>query len=211
MEAELRMCRVCTTDEGDDELVPIFEKNNKVAMAIFLISQVKVISDVSKFCDEISLILIVKQIMQISSVRSPALICRGCMKDLSKAMKFRRKCIQADDFFRKQIDEEGETSKCHDGVDDESVKVKQEVDSEEQKIKDEPTDDFNLDLFDNIDTILEENLGELGEAGALGKAKKEESVSETSESESDYDDVHGRKRRSKSSKRSSEYRDFDLG
>lgn len=42
MNSQLRMCRVCTAHEGDDELVPIFEKNNKVAIGIFLISGIKV-------------------------------------------------------------------------------------------------------------------------------------------------------------------------
>lgn len=42
IENPLRMCRVCTANEGDGELLPIFEKNNKIAISIFLISQVKV-------------------------------------------------------------------------------------------------------------------------------------------------------------------------
>lgn len=42
MNSQFRMCRVCTAHEGDGELVPIFEKNNKVAIGIFLISGVKV-------------------------------------------------------------------------------------------------------------------------------------------------------------------------
>lgn len=36
------MCRVCTAHEGDGELVPIFEKSNKVALNIFIITQIKV-------------------------------------------------------------------------------------------------------------------------------------------------------------------------
>lgn len=42
MNSQFRMCRVCTAHEGDGELVPIFEKNNKVAIGIFLISGIKV-------------------------------------------------------------------------------------------------------------------------------------------------------------------------
>jgi hypothetical protein len=45
MDSQLRMCRVCQAvrDESNDgELVPIFEKSNKIAFGIYLISQIKV-------------------------------------------------------------------------------------------------------------------------------------------------------------------------
>jgi hypothetical protein len=95
------------------------------------------------------------------------------------------------------------------------LNVKQEFSVEEQKIKDEPSDDFNIDLFENIDTILEENLGGSREsntlAGILNNGKKEES-SDISDSGSEYEEVNERKRRTKSSKkRSSDFRDFDMG
>lgn len=36
---------MCREGEGDEELVPIFEKNNKVAIGIFAISGVKVLKE----------------------------------------------------------------------------------------------------------------------------------------------------------------------
>lgn len=43
MDDQLRICRVCREGEGDGELVPVYEKNNKIAIGIYVLSGVKVL------------------------------------------------------------------------------------------------------------------------------------------------------------------------
>lgn len=219
MDSQLRLCRVCQAvrdEKGNGELVPIFEKSNKIAFGIFLISQVKVKLSLFGWIWKI-LPTFVYQIIECNSYRIPALICRSCIKDLSRAIKFRNRCRETDDFFKKTTQE---VENLIWSVDDnlangcgteQDANVKQELNLDGQKIKDEPSDDFNVDLFENIDTILDDNLAGCEEsntlAGILGKAKREESTSDSSESE--YEEVRERKRRSK--KRSSDFRDFEMG
>lgn len=198
MESQFRICRVCTENEGGGELVPIFEKNNKIALGIFVICGVKI----------------------LELGRIPALICLSCVKELSKTMKFRKKCRETDDFIKKSCFEmesiiwNGAQDVASGSRSNDCLQVKQETVSDRQKIKDEPFDDFNIDLFENIDTILEENLEGSQEsnslAGVLKKAKKEESYSESSDSETEYEVVRKKRRSRSSMKRSVEFRDFDL-
>lgn len=157
--------------------------------------------------------------MDFNSYRIPALICKNCVRDLKNCMKFRRKCRETNEFFKKATNEvesliwkdNGEEASGSRVL--ESSRVKQEVSSESQKIKDEP-DDF--DLFENIDTILEENHHDGSEESNLARllrtAKRERYSSDSSFSESEYEeDSVERKHKSKSAmRRSSEYRDFDL-
>lgn len=157
--------------------------------------------------------------MDFNSYRIPALICKSCVRDLKKCMNFRSKVRKTDEFFKKATNEiesliwkdNGEEASGSRVL--ESSRVKQEVSSENQKIKDEP-DDF--DLFENIDTILEENHHDGSEESNLARllrtAKEERSSSDTSDSESEFEeDSFERKHKSKSAmRRSSEYRDFDL-
>jgi hypothetical protein len=136
------------------------------------------------------------------------LICRGCIKDLSLAVKFRNRCRETDNFIKKTT-QAVELSIWNGEDTNEGVDVKQELSLDGEKIKDEPSDD--IDLFENIDTILEDNLGGSEESstitGMLGKKKRYSF--ETSESESEYEE---RKRRSKSSrKRSLEFQDYEMG
>lgn len=201
MKTQLQMCRVCTDDEGGEELVPIYEKSNKVAMDIFLISGVK--------------------ILEFNKI--PALICVSCVEALSTAMSFRKKCRETDDFFRRSHfeaekiiwDNAQDVSESAFGSQpNDSFRVKQESSLDRHKIKDEPFDDFHVDFFENIDTVLEENLDESEEsnalAGILKKEKRDYSYSNSSESESEYK-ARKRQRFKNAMKRSAaEFRDFDL-
>jgi hypothetical protein len=106
------------------------------------------------------------------------------MKDLSTAVQFRNRCRETDELMKKTAEEE-----CGEPAD-----VKQEVRIDGEKIKDEPSDDF-VDLFENIDTILEEHgAGEESNAfaGIACNAKKEGSTAENSNSDSN-EDFHERK------------------
>lgn len=156
--------------------------------------------------------------MDFNSYRIPALICRNCVRELKNCLKFRKRCRETDEFFKKATNEVESLIWKDDGEEAsgsrvlESSRVKQEVSSESQNIKDEP-DDF--DLFENIDTILEENHHEGSVESNLARllrtAKKERSSSDTSDSESEYEEDSFERKHSKSAlRRSSEYRDFDL-
>lgn len=184
------MCRVCTDKENIEKLVPIFEKSNKIATEIFLVSGVKIL-EFSKF---------------------PALICARCVEELTTAMVFRDKCRQSDKFFRKSYS--GEESLFWNSFQYESelasdnCKVKQECGIDGHRIKDEPYDDFHVDLFENIDTILEENFNESSSlASILKKAKRE---TNSSESDAEYEARKKRKLKSAMKRSASEFRDFDL-
>jgi hypothetical protein len=118
------------------------------------------------------------------------------MKDLSTAVEFRKRCRETDELMKQTAQEE-----CGDPAD-----VKQEVRLDGEKIKDEPSDDF-VDLFENIDTILEEHgAGEESNAfaGIACNAKKEGSAAENSDSDEDF---HERKRKLKHLRKKSE--EFD--
>lgn len=190
MENEFLMCRVCTDKENIEKLVPIFEKSNKIATEIFLVSGVKIL-EFSKF---------------------PAFICASCVEELTTAMVFRDKCRQSDKFFRKSYS--GEESLFWNSFQYESelasdnCKVKQEWGIDGHRIKDEPYDDFHVDLFENIDTILEENFNESSSlASILKKAKRE---TNSSESDAEYEARKKRKLKSAMKRSASEFRDFDL-
>ena len=201
MENPIHMCRVCTDSDEGGKFVPVYEKSNKVAMEIFLITGVK--------------------ILQLNKM--PALICGNCVKELSAAMDFRNKCRATDEFFRRSHFEEekiiwgseqdvGVNLACESQSND-NFRVKQESSFDGQRIKDEPYDDFRVDLFENIDTILEENISEESNtlAGILKKAKHEEaSYSDSSESETEYEARKKRKLRIAMKRSAAEFRDFDL-
>lgn len=193
MESQLQICRVCTDSERGGELVPIYEKSNNIALDIFLICGVKIL----EFTSELNKI--------------PALICARCANELSSAMNFRNKCRKTDQIFRKS---HFELEKIIWGnSNNDNFRVKQEAALDGHKIKDEPCDDFNVDLFENIDTVLEENHDGCEEsntlAGILKKAKREESLSDSSESGTDYE-CRKRRKLKNAMKLSSEFRDFDL-
>jgi len=152
----------------------------------------------------------------------PALICISCIKDLSKALKFRHKCRETDDFFKKSTYEiesliwngtQDELIVASGSQNSEDVTVKDET-SEDPRIKDEPFDDFNIGLFENIDTILEERIERSEQSslltGIFNRTKKEISCSESSESDSECEEAEG-SRLSKSSRRLSDYADFEVG
>lgn len=91
-------------------------------------------------------------------------------------MDFRNRCRETDDLIKKTTQNESE----------EPVDVKQEgarLDGE--KIKDEPTDEF-VDLFENIDTVLEEpnNAEESNALAGIANAKEE--LTENSESDEEF-------------------------
>lgn len=131
----------------------------------------------------------------------PPLICLICVRELSKAIKFRRKCRESDNFFKKPTFRD-----LLNPVDaQESFKVKEEQEGDEQKeIKDEPSDDFAL--FENIDTILNENLQESNQLVDL--LKKEQLFSDSSGSLSDYEEY---RRQRKLKKRIDGFRDYEIG
>lgn len=112
------------------------------------------------------------------------LICISCVKSLSKAIQFRNKCRESDVLLA-SID----------------LQVKEENEGEpgQALIKDEPVD---FSLFDNIDTILYENLdGNLTDV--LRNGKTEELYSDSSGS-TEY------RRKRKLKKRAAELRDYEL-
>ena len=43
MSNEFRICRICLVQEGEDELVPIYEKSSELATKLFLFCGLKVI------------------------------------------------------------------------------------------------------------------------------------------------------------------------
>lgn len=219
MESQFRMCRVCRTHEGDGELVPIFEKNNRVAMGLFIISGVKVCAFKTGNNNSIAQLIVCFQILELSSYRVPALICISCIKDLSKAMKFRHKCRETDDFFKKSTYDiesliwngtQPDLAAAPGSQLSEQVTIKNET-NESHAIKDEPVDEFHISLFESIDTILEERAEGSEQstmAGILKRTKREDSYSESSESE--YEEIE-RSRRPRTSRISDEYADFDVG
>lgn len=212
MNSQLRICRVCQDSSLDGELVRIFEKSNQIANGIFLISGVKV-------CEVFVCLYNFQYFFAqvVDSYRTPALICRSCVKDLCRSMKFRHRCRETDDFFKKTTHEAenliwngGDEASGSQAEVDFNVKQEQELNSDGQKIKDEPTDDFSIDLFENIDTILEENGSEESNTLAGILSKKEELSDGSEESESEYEELRERKKRSKR-KRSLEFNDFNIG
>lgn len=195
MESPLQMCRVCTDSEESGKLMPIFEKSNKVAMEIFIVAGVK--------------------ILEFNKI--PALICTNCVQELTTAVNFRSKCRETDKFFRRTYFEAEkiiwtqEVGACESR--NENFRVKQESGLDVHKIKDEPFDDFHADLFENIDTVLEENLDGSEESnalvGLLKRPKDEESFSDSSESETEYE-ARKKRRFRNAMKSAAEFRDFDL-
>lgn len=196
MDNQFRMCRVCTDSEKGVELVPIFEKNNQIALGIFVISGIKV--------------------LEFNNYKIPALICLNCVNELAKAMTFRRKCRETDAFIRKSAFE-ADSLIWTESQDDASgsctmdmLKVKQEIALDGQKIiKDEPFDDFNIDLFENIDTILEENHGESDESNSSASILKKNRRGECF-SKSSYSEIRKKRRSRSSTNKSVELREFEL-
>lgn len=93
------------------------------------------------------------QINENDSNGTPALICAICLKDLSKAMHFRNKAIRSDKYFNKSY---AWTHKDHligDHLEPE-VRIKLEDEEELEKIKNEPFEDPNYELLENIDTMI---------------------------------------------------------
>jgi hypothetical protein len=132
------------------------------------------------------------------------------VKDLSKAIKFRKRCRESDRFFKQSTFEENLSWKdkgedaCG-STSNENVRVKEE----DQKIKDEPTDDF--DLFENIDTILEENPEGSDEKNLAGMLNsKAEHTSDSSDSESELEEEIRERKRRRIMRRAAEFKDFDL-
>jgi hypothetical protein len=79
-----RVCRLCLASETDREFERIYgNQNQKIALKIFLISQIKII----EFDDSI------------------ALICLQCVKELYQCFLFRKKIQNSDEFFRNKFDE----------------------------------------------------------------------------------------------------------
>lgn len=85
--------------------------------------------------------------------QAPALICSACIKDLQEASKFRSKCIESANHFKKHFltfepflwnDELRTINSGHDSYEN------------HKSIKDEPND-YNVSLFDDIAAIIEEN------------------------------------------------------
>lgn len=171
----------------------------------------KVCDDKLKF--EYRLTNIYFQLSDKDDCRIPSLICRNCVRDLKTCMKFRKRCRETNEFFRKAAnDVESWKNDCEEASgskSQESSQVKQEAHLDSQEIKDEPED---FDLFRNVDTVLEENPTVSEESALvrlLRNAKKEKSSSDISSSDSEYDE-ESLETRKLNSKRSSEYRDFDL-
>lgn len=125
------------------------------------------------------------------------MICRLCLEDLSNAVNFRNKVRKSDEFFRK-------STKSQIWEPEKSSTVKQENSLDEEKIKDEP-EDFHVDLFENIDTILEENIGLVEEsnafAGMINNSKHQEQSVDSSESLDEFEEYRKRKKLKNSRKR----------
>lgn len=78
-----RMCRLCLTSETGREFERIFgNQNQKIALKIFLISQIKIIE-----IDEYQ-----------------ALICPQCVKELYQCFLFRKKIQTSDEYFRSKLE-----------------------------------------------------------------------------------------------------------
>ncbi|KAG5680174.1 hypothetical protein PVAND_009699 [Polypedilum vanderplanki] len=84
MSSQFKMCRLCMVYKGSDELESIFKAETaRIALEIYLISGVK--------------------IMEFASHKISALICSTCVKDLTRAIKFRKLCLESDEFFKKSL------------------------------------------------------------------------------------------------------------
>jgi hypothetical protein len=149
------------------------------------------------------------------------LICISCIKELSRALKFRHRCRETDEFLKKTIVEVEsllvkELQNDENEANESSVNEQQTVKEESQPepvIKDEPADEFNLELFEHIDTILEENLEGSAESNALDgilkRAKREDSYSDISDDDSEYEEMR-RKRKLRNLRRASEFEDSEM-
>lgn len=121
-------CRVCLTQDGIEEMQPVFENKCKIALEIFLIAQIKI--------TEIE-------------IHARALICRQCHKELLNAINFRKKCQSSDVFFRENyfsFEENTLKEYC------ENQKIKSEptaVHLIQSGITDEPVFDEVLKKIDN--------------------------------------------------------------
>lgn len=199
------MCRVCRTLEGDGELVPIFERSNKLSMGIYIISGIQISEN-------------------LVTTSVSALICIACIKELSRALKFRHRCRETDDFLKKSLEAEvftlnesrNDENELSDYVSPEGQSVKDEPShtvTEERMIKDEPADDINLELYEHIDTILEENLGIAEDSNDLTrvpKRTKRDTFSDQSEDGSESEVLAIMKNKSKAVRKCSEPDESDL-
>lgn len=102
------------------------------------------------------------------SHQAPALICSSCIKDLQKASNFRKKCIESANHFKKHLlsfepfiwnDELRILSSGYNSY------------KNHKSIKDEPHD-YNVNLFEDITAIIEENCASDMQLSSSSKADK---------------------------------------
>lgn len=118
------------------------------------------------------------------------------MKDLTSAVSFRNRCRKTDEYFKNAVQTEFDSS---------SDVVKQELSLSSEIIKDEPSDDVQVDLFENIDTILEENL-ERAEESTFVEFLSKKTFPDSSEDENE--EIQDRKEKSKNSRKN--FSQYDL-
>lgn len=111
--------------------------------------------------------------------QAPALICSGCIKDLNKAVKFRKKCIESESHFKNFF------LNFEPFLWNDELKIISSGNNNRKTIKEEPDEYNNVDLFENIAAIIEENCAtdslRISSHSKAGKSDDENSKTECPE------------------------------
>ncbi|CAG9805431.1 unnamed protein product [Chironomus riparius] len=153
---EFRICRICLIQEDESELIPIYEKDSELATQIFLLSGIKV--------------------LEFMSHQATALICSACIKDLNKAVKFRKKCIQSEHHFKKHL------LTFEPFIWNDELRMISSSDNNHKSIKEEPHEFNNVNFFEHYAAIVDEDCAtDMLKTSRLSKSVK--SYNENSQAE----------------------------
>lgn len=95
------------------------------------------------------------KIIESDDNESPALICGGCLKDLTKAIHFRNKAIRAEKYFKRSDARHKDGKQFEESFPENllDVQIKLENDEVLENIKSEPYDP-NYEFMQNIETMI---------------------------------------------------------